>query len=241
MICLLNSPYSSVCGRTVEGVDILSYKTVKTVYFPFQRVDIEKSRHRFVITSDVRRQILLVNQKAKEEWDKKQAEESEKLRKVNEVSRQNLFLDSILLLQMDGNTRVDAEKDKEDGRPKALKVALIFNKIVVFYLFPFNYLSCMQANKEEDDKMRATAANVAARAAVGGDDMLSKWQLMAEQARQKREGLDGAPGKTASSKPLLSSGRSSREKQESEKKGSSAVSASGKCVTYLCNVQYKVL
>ncbi|URD99219.1 transcription initiation factor [Musa troglodytarum] len=151
-----------------------------------QRVDIEKSRHRFVITSDVRRQILLVNQKAKEEWDKKQAEESEKLRK------------------MDGNTGVDAEKDKEDGRPKALK-----------------------ANKEEDDKMRATAANVAARAAVGGDDMLSKWQLMAEQARQKREGLDGAPGKTASSKPLLSLGRSSREKQDSEKKGSSAVSASG--------------
>ncbi|CAD5172929.1 unnamed protein product [Musa acuminata subsp. malaccensis] len=163
-----------------------------------QRVDIEKSRHRFVITSDVRRQILLANQKTKEEWDKKQAEESEKLRKVNE---------------MDGNTGVDAEKDKEDGRPKALKVALIFNKI--------------QANKEEDDKMRATAANVAARAAVGGDDMLSKWQLMAEQARQKREGLDGAPGKTASSKPLLSLGRSSREKQESEKKGSSAVSASG--------------
>ncbi|XP_065013230.1 transcription initiation factor TFIID subunit 4b-like isoform X3 [Musa acuminata AAA Group] len=154
-----------------------------------QRVDIEKSRHRFVITSDVRRQILLANQKTKEEWDKKQAEESEKLRKVNE---------------MDGNTGVDAEKDKEDGRPKALK-----------------------ANKEEDDKMRATAANVAARAAVGGDDMLSKWQLMAEQARQKREGLDGAPGKTASSKPLLSLGRSSREKQESEKKGSSAVSASG--------------
>ncbi|THU71616.1 hypothetical protein C4D60_Mb04t03340 [Musa balbisiana] len=154
-----------------------------------QRVDIEKSRHRFVITSDVRRQILLVNQKTKEEWDKKQAEESEKLRKVNEI---------------DGNTGVDAEKDKEDGRPKALK-----------------------ANKEEDDKMRATAANVAARAAVGGDDMLSKWQLMAEQARQKREGFDGAPGKTASSKPLLSLGRSSREKQESEKKGSSAVSASG--------------
>lgn len=46
----------------------------------------------------------------------------------------------------------------------------------------------VQVNKEEDDKMRTTAANVAARAAVGGDDMLSKWQLMAEQARQKREG-----------------------------------------------------
>lgn len=42
-------------------------------------------------------------------------------------------------------------------------------------------------NKEDDDKMRTNAANVAARAAVGGDDLLSKWQLMAEQARQKRE------------------------------------------------------
>jgi len=40
--------------------------------------------------------------------------------------------------------------------------------------------------------MRTNAANVAARQAVGGSDMLSKWQLMAEQARQKREGLDVA-------------------------------------------------
>ncbi|KAL4330048.1 hypothetical protein AHAS_Ahas13G0361100 [Arachis hypogaea] len=38
-------------------------------------------------------------------------------------------------------------------------------------------------SKEEDDKMRTNAANVAAGAAVRGDDMLSKWQLMAEQAR----------------------------------------------------------
>ncbi|GJU54210.1 transcription initiation factor TFIID subunit 4b [Tanacetum coccineum] len=55
--------------------------------------------------------------------------------------------------------------DGDDGRGKSSKV-----------------------NKEEDYKMRTTAANVAARAAVGGDDMLSKWQLMAKQARQKREG-----------------------------------------------------
>lgn len=34
--------------------------------------------------------------------------------------------------------------------------------------------------------MRAAAANFAARAAVGGDDLLSKWQLMAEQAQQMR-------------------------------------------------------
>ncbi|XP_038990387.1 transcription initiation factor TFIID subunit 4b-like [Phoenix dactylifera] len=163
-----------------------------------QRVDIEKTSHRFVITSDVRRQILLMNKKAKEEWDKKQAEEAEKLRKLNEV---------------EGNAGADADKDKDEGRSKTLK----------------NF-SLMQANKEEDDKMRTTAANVAARAAVGGDDMLSKWQLMAEQARQKREGLDGAsgsqPGKTTTCKPASSFGRSSREQQEAEKKGSSAAAIS---------------
>lgn len=57
-----------------------------TRLFSLKRVDIEKTRHRFVITSDVHRHILEVNRKAKEEWDKKQAEEAEKLRKVNEVS-----------------------------------------------------------------------------------------------------------------------------------------------------------
>ncbi|XP_010905279.1 transcription initiation factor TFIID subunit 4b isoform X2 [Elaeis guineensis] len=159
-----------------------------------QRVDIEKTRHRLVITSDVRRQILLMNKKAKEEWDKKQAEESEKLRKLNEV--------------VEGNAGADADKDKDEGRSKTLK-----------------------ANKEEDDKMRTTAANVAARVAVGGDDMLSKWQLMVEQARQKREGLDGAsgshPSKTTTDKPSPSSGRISREQREAERKGSSAAAVSG--------------
>ncbi|XP_074586009.1 transcription initiation factor TFIID subunit 4b-like isoform X3 [Curcuma longa] len=158
-----------------------------------QRVDFEKSRHRFVITSDVRQQIFSMNQKAKEECEKKQVEETEKHRKVTE---------------MDGNTAVDAEKDKEDGRSKAVKV-----------------------NKEEDDKLRTTAANVAARAAVGGDDMLSKWQLMAEQARQKREGFDGASasqlGKSASSNSSLNLGIGSREKHESEKKGSSMPTSGG--------------
>ncbi|XP_042375507.1 transcription initiation factor TFIID subunit 4b-like [Zingiber officinale] len=104
--------------------------------------------------------------------------------------------------QMDGNTKVDVEKDKEDGRSKAVK-----------------------ANKNEDDKLRITAANVAARAAVGGDDMLSKWQLMAERSRQKREGFDGASasqlGKSASSKSSLNLGIGSREIHESEKKNSS--------------------
>ncbi|KAJ6805204.1 transcription initiation factor TFIID subunit 4b-like isoform X1 [Iris pallida] len=150
-----------------------------------QRVDVEKARHRFVITSDVGRQIFAMNRKAKEEWDKKQAEEADKLRKLNETEE---------------NTGSDADKDNRSKNNKA--------------------------NKEEDDKMRTTAANVAARAAVGGDDMLSKWQLMAEQARQKREGLDGAsssePAKSTSHKPPPSLKRSLREQQETDKRGPSS-------------------
>ncbi|KAL9229261.1 hypothetical protein vseg_004747 [Gypsophila vaccaria] len=120
-----------------------------------QRADSEKSKHNTVVSSDVREQILVINQKARDEWEKKQAE-ADKLRKQNEP---------------DSSAALDLEKEKDEGRAKSLKV-----------------------NKDEDDKMRTTAANVAARAAVGGDDMLSKWQLMA-QARQKR---DGGP-ETASS------------------------------------------
>ncbi|GJV69272.1 transcription initiation factor TFIID subunit 4b [Tanacetum coccineum] len=96
-----------------------------------QRVDLERPRHVTVITSDVRKQIMSMNQKAQEEWEKKQAD-VEELQRADEVA--------------------------------------------------------VMVNKEEDYKMRTTAANVATRAAVGGDDMLSKWQLMAKQARQKREG-----------------------------------------------------
>lgn len=143
-----------------------------------QRVDIERSRHRTIITSDVRRQILIMNRMAKDEWEKKQAVEAEKLRKVNEA---------------DGNTGVDGEKD--ENRTKALK-----------------------GNKDGDDKMRTNAANVAARVAVGGDDMLSKWQLMAEQSRQKREGVESTSsvqmGKDVTRKPSSTTGRTSRETQD---------------------------
>ncbi|KAJ1697482.1 hypothetical protein LUZ63_005994 [Rhynchospora breviuscula] len=157
------------------------------IRFSKQRVDIEKTAHRIAVTSDVHEHILMVNKKAKDEWDQKQAEEAEKLKKQNEA---------------EGNTSSEPEKDKDDGRgSKNVKV-----------------------NKEEDDKMRTTAANVAARAAVGGDDMLSKWQLMAEQARQKREGLDvgtSQTGKTAANKPGQKS-KGSNEEQEAEKRGLSA-------------------
>ncbi|KAG4962510.1 hypothetical protein JHK85_039957 [Glycine max] len=157
-----------------------------------QRVDFEKTRHRTVVTSDVRQQIMTINRKVREEWDKKQAE-AEKIRKLNDV---------------DSNTGLDGDKEKDDGRGKSIKV-----------------------NKEEDEKMRTNAANVAARAAYGGDDMLSKWQLMAEQAKQKREGgvdvLSGSqPAKDVNRKFLSTSGRSTKDNQEGEKKGSSTFIAS---------------
>jgi len=94
-------------------------------------------------------------------------------------------------------------------------------------------------NKEEDEKMRTNAANVAARAAYGGDDMLSKWQLMAEQAKQKREGgvdvLSGSqPAKDVNRKFLSTSGRSTKDNQEGEKKGSSTFIASSGEVFLSC-------
>ena len=159
-----------------------------------QRVDIEKSRHRTIVTSDVREEIMSINRKAREEWERKQAD-VEKLQKANEP---------------EGSTGVDGDKEKDEGRGKSIKV-----------------------NKEEDDKMRTTAANVAARAAVGGDDMLSKWQLMAEQARQKREGggdvaSGSQPGKDVTRKNLPAPPRSSRDPQEAEKRiQSSAIAPPG--------------
>ncbi|XP_022768669.1 transcription initiation factor TFIID subunit 4b-like isoform X2 [Durio zibethinus] len=158
-----------------------------------QRVDVEKPRHRTLVTSDVRQQIMMINRNAREEWEKKQAE-AEKLRKLNEP---------------EAETVVEGDKEKDDSRVKVVK-----------------------ANKEEDDKMRTTAANVAARAAVGGDDMLSKWQLMAEQARQKREGgmdaASGSPaGKDVNCRPLSASGKNAKDNQESEKRGPLSPFASG--------------
>ncbi|GMI83144.1 TBP-associated factor 4B, TBP-associated factor 4 [Hibiscus trionum] len=158
-----------------------------------QRVDFEKPRHHTLITSDVRQQIMMMNQNARGEWEKKQAE-AEKLKKLNEP---------------EAETALNDDKEKDDSRAKVVKV-----------------------NKEDDDKMRATAANVAARAAVGGDDMMSKWQLMAEQARQKREGgTDAASvsqvGKDVNHMPSSASGKSTKDNQESEKGGQHSPHVSG--------------
>ncbi|GMH03172.1 hypothetical protein Nepgr_005011 [Nepenthes gracilis] len=160
-----------------------------------QRVDYENSRLWTVITSDVRQQILAINQKAREEWEKKEAG-AEKLQKLTDP---------------DSDTGVDDDKEKDESHAKSIK----------------------KLNKGEDDKMRTTAANVAARAAVGGDDMLSKWQFMADQARQKREGRtdtasSSQPAKDVNLKPLATSIRNQMDNQGAEKRDNSAsIAASG--------------
>ncbi|KAL3634144.1 hypothetical protein CASFOL_021198 [Castilleja foliolosa] len=150
-----------------------------------QRVDFEKPRHKTIITSDVRQQIMTINRKAREELEKKQAD-SEKSQKSNDPDC----------------TGVDGDKEKDESRAKSTK-----------------------ANKEEDDKMRATAANVAVRNATGVSDMMSKWQLMIE-AKQKQGGSDTSsnsqPGKDTAPKPSSTSSKNMKENHEAEKRDPSS-------------------
>lgn len=105
---------------------------------------------------------------------------------------------------------VDDDKQKEDGQVKALKT-----------------------NKEVDEMMKAAAANIAARAAVGGDDMLSKWQHMAGKDGKKRErGIDAAASNCQASKDVnhkssSASGISRDDNQDAEKRGLIRPLASG--------------
>ncbi|XP_063947384.1 transcription initiation factor TFIID subunit 4b isoform X7 [Daucus carota subsp. sativus] len=157
-----------------------------------QRVDIEKPRHRTIVTSDVRQQIIAMNRKAKEEWNKKQGD-SEKSQGA---------------VDPEGNTGVEGDKEKDDTRARPIK-----------------------ANKEDDDKMRTTAANVAARAAVGGDDMFSKWQLMAEARQKQREGgADSAssshPVKEVNRKLVTTPVKNTRDNQDSGRSQRTTVATS---------------
>ncbi|PKI36932.1 hypothetical protein CRG98_042633 [Punica granatum] len=147
-----------------------------------QRVDVEKHNRKIVITSDIHQHLMILNRRAKEELEKKEAE-AEKQRKLSEP---------------ESNSGLDGKKEKDESRGKSRKV-----------------------NKQEDDKMRTTAANFAARAAVGGDDLLSKWQLMAEQAQQRREGVSQFSGKSS-----LTFGRITADSRGSER-GHASLIASG--------------
>lgn len=153
-----------------------------------QRVDVEKSRHHiYPLSSDVRSHILRVNREAREQWDRKLAEDADRIRKQSDG---------------DDDLVVSSEKDKAESRGTSKHA---------------------KTYKEEDDKMRTTAANAAARVAAGGDDMLSKWQLLAEKNKQRGEGGDGSsgslPGTVSPHKPSPKAGKGSREQQEIEKRG----------------------
>ncbi|VAI05729.1 unnamed protein product [Triticum turgidum subsp. durum] len=102
----------------------------------------------------------------------------------------------------DDNSVVSSEKDKAESRGTSKHA---------------------KTYKEEDDKMRTTAANAAVRVAAGGDDMLSKWQLLAEKNKLRGEGGDGSsdslPGTMLPHKLSPKAGKGSREQQEIEKRG----------------------
>ncbi|VAH91765.1 unnamed protein product [Triticum turgidum subsp. durum] len=102
----------------------------------------------------------------------------------------------------DDNSVVSSEKDKAESRGTSKHA---------------------KTYKEEDDKMRTTAANAAVRVAAGGDDMLSKWQLLAEKNKLRGEGGDGSsdslPGTMSPHKLSPKAGKGSREQQEIEKRG----------------------
>uniref|UniRef100_M8C545 Transcription initiation factor TFIID component TAF4 C-terminal domain-containing protein n=1 Tax=Aegilops tauschii TaxID=37682 RepID=M8C545_AEGTA len=102
----------------------------------------------------------------------------------------------------DDNSVVSSEKDKAESRGTSKHA---------------------KTYKEEDDKMRTTAANAAVRVAAGGDDMLSKWQLLAEKNKLRGEGGDGSsdslPGIMSPHKLSPKAGKGSREQQEIEKRG----------------------
>ncbi|KAL3538458.1 hypothetical protein ACH5RR_001824 [Cinchona calisaya] len=120
-------------------------------------------------------------------------------RKAQEESEKNLAEVEKLqkLNEATGNTRVDGKKEKDED--------------------------C--GNRKQDNNMFTKAANVAARAAVGGVDMLSKWQLMAEQAKKKREeGIVAASGLQPGGQKLSSS-RSSKDNHKMETRGHSAANS----------------
>lgn len=67
--------------------------------------------------------------------------------------------------------------------------------------------------------MRAMAANVAIRAAIGASDITSRWQSVIEAKKQGRSDTSSGPhtNKDVGGKPLATSTRNTRENQQSEK------------------------
>lgn len=147
-----------------------------------RRSDQEKEMHKVVVTSDIQKQILLIRKKAKKAQEKKQALESERLRKLNEEKEK--------ASQNEG-------APKEDGTTSRAKEK--------------------KAQKGEEGKQKASAASVAARSA---NDMLLKWQMMAEQGRQKREGGESGATTAIDTSATSSIGAATAGGREIDKKQS---------------------
>lgn len=88
----------------------------------------------------------------------------------------------------------------------------------------------VQANEMKrltDSRVQRKAANVAARVAVGGDDLTLRWQVMAKKAQQKSDGAFGKSFVVQQSKDMKhmrspTSGRRVGDSQELHAKGISA-------------------
>ncbi|KAJ0980272.1 hypothetical protein J5N97_008527 [Dioscorea zingiberensis] len=136
-----------------------------------KREDVEKSRHQVVVTADIRRHILSANQKAKKDHVKKHSEDPfQKKTHPEEVKKIPKLLDEVK------DTCMNASKF--EVKDCSMEVTD----------------TCMNARKLEfsESAGKISAANFAAHSAVGTDAVHAKWQLMAEEARQRRErGLEG--------------------------------------------------
>lgn len=85
-----------------------------------------------------------------------------------------------------------------------------------------------KTQKGEEGKQKANAANMAARAAAGVNDMLLKWQMMAEQGRQKREGESGTSSANDTSVVANIGSTSSGSRETDKKHGNTDVKPPGR-------------
>ncbi|CAL5377474.1 unnamed protein product [Camellia sinensis] len=121
-----------------------------------QRLDFEKRRQNTLVTSGIRHQVEVINQKVKEDWEKQQAEEVEALG----------------VLWFEGGNQVGGVMEKDANCSATLKAN--------------------EVKRMVNEILRTSAMNVAAQAAVGGDDLTSKWKLMAKKAPLKHDKRIGA-------------------------------------------------
>ncbi|PIA32172.1 hypothetical protein AQUCO_04500045v1 [Aquilegia coerulea] len=190
------------------------------------RVDFEMSTHQTLIISDVHHQVQMMKCKEVEVYEGRQAEENAMLQNATEANK--VREDNI-----SATTASDAVQTAVGQNDILLKWQLMAKQARQ------KRGHRMLGNEVEEDNTRAIkwqrmAANIAVRTAVGGDDMQLKWQLMAEQARQKVEGReckDAQPTKDENQVVLSTPRRPSRDSQEHENKNSFAANNAPRPIT----------